>query len=81
MVRVVPLSCGDACQGHAYAIAKRNRANSTSYGARSVKRLPTFLLFAIQTCTQNKMVLHRVWSARFAVIVSMAIIGIMYYNL
>ena len=35
-------ACGDACQIHAYAIARRNRANSTPYGARSVKRLPAF---------------------------------------
>ena len=35
-------ACGDACQIHAYNIAKRNRANSTLYGARSVKRQPTF---------------------------------------
>ena len=33
-------ACGDACPIHAYAIAKRNRANSTPYGARSVKRQP-----------------------------------------
>ena len=33
-------ACGDACQVHAYTIAKRNRANSTPCGARSVKRLP-----------------------------------------
>ena len=48
MVRVVPLRAETRVRLDAYAIAQRNRANSTPCGARSVKRLPT---------------LHRQWKA------------------
>ena len=40
MVTVVPLRAETRVKYDAYTIVKRNRANSTPCGARSVKRLP-----------------------------------------
>ena len=42
--------CGDACSLTRQTITSRNRANSTSHGARSVKRQPALALRQWKTC-------------------------------